>query len=148
MAENITPVILTALELEVYFGEQIVLDKASLSIHEYDRIGLVGKNGAGKSTFLKIISGILLPDSGEVAKRKNLVTGFLSQEFSLDKTKNVYENILAGAEKEVNLIREYEQTPFDSPKKHYLEETILRMNSWNLEKRINILKKINKPRDL
>ena len=139
MAENITPVILTALELEVYFGEQIVLDKASLSIHEYDRIGLVGKNGAGKSTFLKIISGILLPDSGEVAKRKNLVTGFLSQEFSLDKTKNVYENILAGAEKEVNLIREYEQTPFDSAKKHYLEETILRMNSWNLEKRINIL---------
>ena len=87
MAENITPVILTALELEVYFGEQIVLDKASLSIHEYDRIGLVGKNGAGKSTFLKIISGILLPDSGEVAKRKNLVTGFLSQEFSLDKNK-------------------------------------------------------------
>ena len=139
MAENVTQVILTALELEVHFGEQIVLDKASLSIHEYDRIGLVGKNGAGKSTFLKIISGILPPDSGEVAKRKNLVTGFLSQEFSLDETKNVYENILAGAEKEINLIREYEQTSFDSSNKHYLEESILQMDSWNLEKRINIL---------
>ena len=139
MVQNITPVILTALELEVHFGEQTVLDKASLSIHEYDRIGLVGRNGAGKSTFLKIISGMLFPDSGEIAKRKNLVTGFLSQEFSLDETKNVYENILAGAEKEVNLIREYEQTPFDSPNKHYLEETILQMDSWNLEKRIKIL---------
>ena len=139
MAENVTQVILTALELEVHFGEQIVLDKASLSIHEYDRIGLVGKNGAGKSTFLKIISGIQPPDSGEVAKRKDLVTGFLSQEFSLDETKNVYENILAGAEKEIKLLREYEKTPYDSPDKHYLEETILRMDSWNLEKRINIL---------
>ncbi len=139
MAENVTPVILTALELEVHFGEQIVLDKASLSIHEFDRIGLVGRNGAGKSTFLKIISGILNPDSGEVAKRKNLVTGFLSQEFSLDETKNVYENILAGAENEVKLIREYDKTPFDSPNKHYLEETILQMDSWNLEKRINII---------
>ncbi len=126
--------------------EQIVLDKASLSIHEYDRIGLVGKNGAGKSTFLKIISGIQHPDSGEVAKRKNLVTGFLSQEFTLDEAKNVYENILAGAEKELNLIREYELTTFDSPNKHYLEETIMQMDSWNLEKRINILaKSLNAP---
>ena len=139
MTDNVTPVILTALELEVHFGEQIVLDKASLSVHEYDRIGLVGRNGAGKSTFLKIISGLMPPDSGEVAKKKNLVTGFLSQEFTLDETKNVYENILAGAEKEINLIREYEETPFDSPNKHHLEETILRMDSWNLEKRINIL---------
>ena len=139
MPENVAPVILTALELEVHFGEQVVLDKASLSIHEGDRIGLVGRNGAGKSTFLKIISGLMSSDSGEVAKKKNLVTGFLSQEFTLDETKNVYDNIASGAVNELDLIKEYEQTPFDSPKKHILEETILRMDSWNLEKRINIL---------
>ncbi len=139
MADNITPVILTALELEVHFGEQIVLDKASLSVHEGDRIGLVGRNGAGKSTFLKIISGLMPPDSGEVAKKKNLVIGFLSQEFTLDESKNVYENILDGAKTETDLIKEYEQTPFDAPNKHHLEETILRMDSWNLEKRIGIL---------
>jgi ATP-binding cassette subfamily F protein uup len=141
MPDNIAPVILTALELEVHFGEQIILDKASLSVHEGDRIGLVGRNGAGKSTFLKIVSGLMLPDSGEVAKKKNLVTGFLSQEFTLDKSKNVYENILAGAEQELDLIKEYDKTPFDSPKKHHLEETILRMDSWNLEKRIKVLTK-------
>lgn len=141
MADNIAPVILTALELEVRFGEQIILDKASLSIHYGDRIGLVGSNGAGKSTFLKIISGFMLPDSGEVAKKKNLVTGFLSQEFTLDETKNVYENILSGAAKELDFIKEYEQTPFDSPKKHHLEETILHLDSWNLEKRIKVLAK-------
>src|SRR5664280_14686 len=97
--DKVTPVILTAKELEVHFGEQIILDKASLSVHEDDRIGLVGRNGAGKSTFLKIISGIIPPDSGEVAKKKDLVIGFLSQEFTLDESRTVYENILTGAER-------------------------------------------------
>ncbi|MCL5031508.1 MAG: ATP-binding cassette domain-containing protein [Bacteroidetes bacterium] len=139
MSNNAAPVILSALELVVRFGEQVILDKASLSVHEEDRIGLVGRNGAGKSTFLKIISGLIHPDSGEVARKKNLVTGFLSQEFTLDESKNVYENIISGAQRELDLIEEYEQMPFDSPKKHHLEERILMMDSWNLEKRINIL---------
>ena len=62
MAEKIAPVILSALELNVHFGEQVILDKASLSVHEGDRIGLVGRNGAGKSTFLKIIFGSVFND--------------------------------------------------------------------------------------
>lgn len=146
MADNVTPVILSALELEVHYGEQIILNNASLSVHELDRIGLVGKNGAGKSTFLKIISGLMYPDSGEVARKKDLVIGFLSQEFTLDETKNVYENIVSAAKNELDLINEYESTPFDSLNKHRLEETILRMDSWNLEKRINILiRSLNAP---
>ncbi|MBS4035252.1 MAG: ABC-F family ATP-binding cassette domain-containing protein [Ignavibacterium sp.] len=146
MANSVAPVTLTALELEIHFGEQIILDKASLSVHEGDRIGLVGKNGAGKSTFLKIICGLIPPDAGEVAKRKNLVTGFLSQEFTLNESSNVYNNILDGAELETNLIKEYEITPFDAPNKHHLEEMVLRMDSWNLEKRINILiRSLNTP---
>ena len=64
MGNNITPVILTAMDLKVHFGEQVILNNASLSIHEGDRIGLVGRNGAGKSTFLKIISEVMEPDSG------------------------------------------------------------------------------------
>lgn len=139
MPDNVTPVILTALELDVHFGEQIVLDKASLSVHEGDRIGLVGKNGAGKSTFLKVISDLMPPDSGKVAKKKNLITGFLRQEFSLNESINVYENILAGAIAETNLIEEYENTPFSAPQKHHLEEMILRKDSWNLDKRIDSL---------
>ncbi len=139
MAADTTPVILSALELEVHFGEQVILDKASLSVHEGDRIGLVGRNGTGKSTFLKIISGLMPPDSGEVAKRRDLNIGFLSQEFTLDDYKNVYENILDGASLETDLIKEYENTPFDAANKHHLEEKILRLDSWNLEKRINML---------
>lgn len=139
MSVKVSPVILSALELEVHFGEQVILDKASLSVHDGDRIGLVGRNGAGKSTFLKIISGLMPPDSGEVAKKKDLVIGFLSQDISLDDYKNVYDNILDGASLEIKLIKQYEETAFDATNKHQLEEKILQLDSWNLEKRINIL---------
>ena len=147
MANNVSPVILSALDLEVHFGEQVVLDKASLTVHESDMIGLVGRNGSGKSTFLKIISGLMQPDLGEVAERKGLVIGFLSQEYTLDESKTVYENILDGAQRELNLIDEYENTPFDSPNKQKLEEEILRLESWHLEKRIDVLiRSLNAPK--
>jgi len=139
VANNVTPVILTAKELEVHYGVQIVLDKASLSVHEGDRIGLVGRNGAGKSTFLKILSGDLQPDTGEIAKRKDLAIGFLSQDFTLNELKTVRENILDGAKDILELIREYDNTPFDSDKKHLLEIKILGAEGWNLERRINLL---------
>jgi len=146
MANSVSPVILSAMDLEVHFGEQVILDKASLSIHESDRIGLVGRNGSGKSTFLKIISGIMQSDSGEVATRKDLVIGFLTQEFTLNESKTVYENILDGAQRELNLIDEYENLPFNSPNKQKLEEDLLRLDSWHLKKRINVLiRSLNAP---
>lgn len=139
MDNNITPVILTAKELELHYGAQVILDKASLSIHENDRIGLVGRNGAGKSTFLKIISGLLQPDSGEVAKKKDLVISFLSQEFTLDEEKTVYDNILDGAENIIAVVHEYENLPYDSPQREILQAKILELDGWNLEKKISLL---------
>ncbi len=146
MENNINPVILTAMELEVHYGQQIILNKASLSIHEGDRIGLVGRNGTGKSTFLKIISEMLHPDSGEVAKRKDLVIGFLTQEFTLDESKNVYENVLLGAESILELIKEYEDLPYNSNRRSILEDKIQQLDGWNLENKINqFLQVLNAP---
>lgn len=137
MVNKINPVILTAMDLKVQFGDQVILNNASLSIHEGDRIGLVGRNGAGKSTFLKIISEIMEPDSGNVAKKKKLVVRFLSQEFTLDSSKNVYENVLDGAENILSLIEEYESLPYNSPKRHLIEEKIQSLDGWKLEKKIS-----------
>ena len=139
MENNVNPVILTAKELELNFGAQIVLDKASLSVHSGDRIGLVGRNGVGKSTFLKIISGLLSPDSGEVAKKKDLVISFLSQEFTLDETKSVYDNIFNGAENIHALVNKYENLPFDSPQRDILQHKIMELDGWNLDKKISLL---------
>ena len=139
MDNNITPVILTAQELELHYGEHIILDKASLSVHDGDRIGLVGRNGAGKSTFLKIISGIIQPDGGSVSKKKELVIGYLSQDFTLDETTDVYGNIIKGAERIVKLIKEYESLQHDSARKIVLEEEINRAEGWDLERKIDLL---------
>lgn len=139
MSINVNPVILTATNLCVSFGEQIILDNASLSIHEGDRIGLVGRNGAGKSTFLKIISDIIGPDSGEIAKKKNLEVSFLSQEFTLLESHTVYENIISGAQKFLDLIEKYEKADFDSSEREKLELTINELDAWNLEKRIDVM---------
>ena len=146
MENAISPVILTAMDLNVHYGEQVILNKASLSIHEGDRIGLVGRNGVGKSTFLKIISEMIQPDSGEIAKNKDLVVGFLTQEFTLDNSKNVFENILVGAESILNFIEEYEILPYDSLKRIPLEEKIQQLDGWNLNNKIKqLLSSLNAP---
>ncbi|MGE5401252.1 MAG: ABC-F family ATP-binding cassette domain-containing protein [Ignavibacteriales bacterium] len=139
MANNVNPVIVTASELEVHYGEHIILNKASLSVHEGDRIGLVGRNGSGKSTFLKIIAGVLEPDSGYVARRRDLRVGYLPQEFTLDFDKSVYENINEGAAEIISLLNEYENLPHDSDRRHLLEEKILAADGWNLDNRIKII---------
>ncbi|PIS46289.1 MAG: ABC transporter, partial [Ignavibacteria bacterium CG08_land_8_20_14_0_20_37_9] len=94
----------------------------------------------------KVISGSLNPDSGNVAKKKNLVIGMLSQEFTLDEAKNVHENILDGANKIVCLLKEYEGLSHDSAKRHILEAQILRLEGWDLERKIDLLiKSLNAP---
>ena len=146
MQINSTPVILTASGLEVNYGEQIVLNKASLSIHEGDRIGLVGRNGSGKSTFLKIISGEMTPDSGKVVKKRGLKLGYLPQEFSLDAGRNVYQNILEGAHDVIGLIKEYDKLPHHSERRQILEDQILHLDGWNLDTRIKIaMQSLNVP---
>lgn len=148
MENSAAPVILTALELEVHFGEQVILDKASLSIHEGDRIGLVGRNGAGKSTFLKILAGSFHQDTGEVAKKRELEIGFLSQEFTLDESKTVHESIYEGAVNIRKILKEYEETPYDSSRRDILEKRIMELDGWNLDKRISqIITALNAPEE-
>lgn len=138
MASN-NPAILSAQNITVKFGTQIILENASLALHEGERIGLVGRNGAGKSTFLKIISGLFTPDSGEVAKRKDAAVSFLSQDFTLDETKTVRENILDGAADIINTIRQYESLDYNNPQRKILEHKIINADGWNLENRLDTL---------
>jgi ATP-binding cassette subfamily F protein 3 len=90
-------------ELTVNFGERYLFNKISFLINKQDRIGLVGKNGAGKSSLLKIIAGENQPDEGNVSTPADFTIGYLPQDMDfghgktvLDETKSVF--------KEVNLI--------------------------------------------
>ena len=60
--------IITATEVTVRYGERAVLNAATLAIDEGDRIGLVGRNGCGKTTFLRLLAGLQAPDIGEVSR--------------------------------------------------------------------------------
>jgi ABC transport system ATP-binding/permease protein len=136
MSKTINPVLIAAHELSIRFGEQVVLNNATMSVHEADRIGLIGNNGSGKSTLLKIIAGIMEPDSGTVTRRRDIGIGYLSQDFQLDPALSVYENIVEGAHDVIAILREYESLPFTSKKRHLLEAHIHHRDGWNLENRI------------
>lgn len=146
MLKSISPVIVTAHDLSVRFGEQVVLQGASLTVHQDDRIGLIGNNGSGKSTLLKCIAGIMQPDSGTVSRRRDIVTGYLSQDFQLDPALSVYENIVEGAHDITAILAEYESLPYTSERRHVLEEQIHHRDGWNLENRIEtVMHSLNAP---
>jgi len=89
--------VVSASEISVRYGAQTVLDGATVNLQEHERVGLVGRNGTGKSTFLRIVSGALTPDSGQVARRRDLSVGFLPQALQLQADETVHENIMTGA---------------------------------------------------
>ena len=101
-------VVVTVEALDMAYGDQIILEKAALSIHEGERVALVGRNGCGKSTFMKILADEEEPDSGTITRRKGLRVGYLSQEFGLDETLSIYENIRQGIQHITGMVADYE----------------------------------------
>ena len=136
MTKAVSPLLIAARDISVRFGEQVVLKSATVSIHQSDRIGLIGNNGSGKTTLLKIIAGVMQPDSGSIERRRDIVVGYLSQDFQLDQTKSVYDNIVEGAHDVIDILREYESLPYTSERRHLLEGQIHHRDGWNLENRI------------
>src|SRR5436305_7891180 len=137
MAE--TAVIASANNLSVKYGSQIVLDGSTIAFTEGEHIGLVVRNGSGKSTFLRIAAGIAQPDSGEFAWRRDLVIGYMPQISDLDDAATVHANILSGAQRILDLVAEYERIPADSALSATVLDQINHVDGWNLEHRIKSL---------
>src|SRR5579863_319321 len=130
------PVILTAADVVVRYNQRTILDAATLGVEQGDRIGLVGRNGCGKTTFLKILAHLQAPDSGEVTTRRDLVVSYLSQDFTLDPSLDVRGNVRAGARRILELIAEFESLPADSRRHAELESRIQALEGWSLDQRI------------
>jgi ABC transport system ATP-binding/permease protein len=139
MSEAVLNAIASASELVVRFGNQAVLDRATATILEGERVGLVGRNGSGKSTFLQIAAGVMKPDGGEFNQRRDLVVGYMPQMFELEETATVHANILSGAQRILDLIAEYETAPAERARSGILLDQISHFDGWNLEHRIKSL---------
>src|SRR5436309_10232478 len=139
MSEPVLSAVASASELVVRFGSQVVLDKATVTILEGERVGLVGRNGSGKSTFLQIAAGVMKPDAGEFTQRRDLVVGYMPQMFELDESATVHANIRAGAQRILDLIAEYELAPAAGARSGILLDQISHFDGWNLEHRIKSL---------
>jgi ATP-binding cassette subfamily F protein uup len=130
--------IISASEVTVRYNEHAILDNVTLGIQEGDRIGLVGRNGCGKTTFMKILAGLQAPDSGEISRQRELVASYLPQDFMLNAAKSVHENIRDGAQHVLNLIAEFESLPHDSKRHEHLEHRIAALEGWTLDRRIEV----------
>jgi len=90
--------IVTLNDIHVSFGPEVVLDKLNLQLHPNEKVGMVGVNGSGKSTILKLITGQVEQDKGRVITRKDLRIGYLPQEATFSGERTVLEEMHAGVE--------------------------------------------------
>ena len=129
-------VLISAQDLVLNINDRALLDRASLALSAGDRMGLVGRNGAGKSTFLRILAAELEPDAGAITRRRDLVTGYLSQAFELDPGLTVLEAARDGARHVLSLIHEFENLPGHSGRHDHLEERIGQLEGWTVDSRV------------
>ena len=86
--------LITLSNAHLAFGHHALLDGANLSIQEGERIGLIGRNGSGKSSLLRILDGRIQADDGEVSRLSSLRSITVEQEPVLLENKTVYENLI------------------------------------------------------
>jgi ATP-binding cassette subfamily F protein 3 len=122
--------------IHVQYGDRILLDEISFSIGMRERVGLVGKNGAGKSTILKLIAGDQTPDSGAIERPSNSTVAYLHQDIRIEGTKTLIEEVrqsigeLAKVEARLaKITKEMEtRTDFESQSYHDLIDDFTHLN--------------------
>lgn len=129
--------LLTIENISKAYSEKKLLDNINLGINEGDKIGVIGVNGIGKSTLLKIVSGLEPPDEGRLIKGNSVRVEYLSQNPYFDNEATVLEQVFKGDSAIMRLIRDYEQLlqcPNTSLEKLMkLNSEMDRMNAWNME---------------
>ena len=87
-------IIMTLEGIGISFGDTVLLQNVTQGIEDYDRIGVIGINGTGKSTLLAIIAGALQPDEGKIISRNGLKISYLPQNPVFDAKHSVLENVV------------------------------------------------------
>ncbi|NGT10725.1 ABC-F family ATP-binding cassette domain-containing protein [Clostridium perfringens] len=135
------------------YSEKILANNVSLGINEGEKIGLIGVNGTGKSSFLKIVAGVEEPDEGTVTKGNRVRIEYLAQTPDYDDNATVLEQVFKGNSEEMRILREYEELlekidkgevkENDSERLIRLQGKIDALNLWDMESEAkNVLTKL------
>ena len=131
-------ILLSAEQVTLSFNERVLFDNITLSLNKGDKLALVGANGAGKSSLMKILNSQLEPVSGNVVKRKGVTVGYLPQEPQLDVNKSLIQNLLLDSNPKARAITAY----YDAMDNHgeNMEHALKEMESedaWNYESEVH-----------
>ncbi|MDP6625166.1 MAG: ATP-binding cassette domain-containing protein, partial [Nitrospinota bacterium] len=138
--------LITFQNVHLAFGGPVIFDGINLSVEEGEKVSLTGRNGTGKSTLLKLISGSVSPDSGFVSIQKGIRVAFLSQEVPPDLAGSVFDEIAGGLQDHFDLVMQYHEisnklSEEDSPalleKLNRLHNSLDRVNGWEMQQQVD-----------
>ena len=100
--------LLSAERISINFGSRQLLEDVNFYLNEGDKTGIIGINGTGKSTFLKVLAGITEPDAGTISRNPNVQVSFLPQNPVMDDNATVLEQVFLHFSPEFRALNEYE----------------------------------------
>jgi ATP-binding cassette subfamily F protein uup len=125
--------LITLLDAQLAFGHVALLDHADFSLETQERVGLIGRNGAGKSSLLKILGGLEKPDDGSLQVQNNTRIAYVAQEPELDAQATVFVAVSQGVARARALIEEYSLGHGDLDA---MQSEIEALDGWNWEQRV------------
>jgi ABC transport system ATP-binding/permease protein len=125
--------LLTLLNAQLAFGHVALLDHTDFALESNERVGLIGRNGAGKSSMLKILAGMEKVDDGQLQLQQNLRLAYVSQEPVLDVNATVFEAVSAGVAGVIALIDAYSLGEGDLD---VMQDAIEAQDGWTWESRV------------
>ncbi|WP_353136297.1 ATP-binding cassette domain-containing protein [Limnohabitans sp.] len=125
--------LITLQNAQLAFGHVALLDRAEFSLETTERVGLIGRNGAGKSSLLRILGGLEKPDDGDLRVQQGLRVTYVAQEPQLDSNASVFESVSAGLARIVHLIEQYCAGEGDLTA---MQNEIEMVDGWNWEQRV------------
>jgi ABC transport system ATP-binding/permease protein len=125
--------LITLQNAQLAFGHVALLDHAEFSLETAERVGLIGRNGAGKSSLLRILGGLEKPDDGDLRVQQGLRVTYVAQEPQLDSNASVFDSVSAGLARVIHLIEQYSAGEGDLTA---MQNEIEMFDGWNWEQRV------------
>ncbi len=139
-------------KVSLAYGDQPLLDHAEFQIRKGERVCLLGRNGAGKSTMMKLVSGAILPDDGTLWRKPGLKVGVLNQDLPDQDEKKVYDVVASGLEAVGDLISRYHglsmniSTDADMKALEKVQQQLESVDGWSLSLKVDtVIQKLGLP---